>query len=395
MKLELSKISYFLIFVTLLISFNSLLYFNIDNLPEIILYIIALVIPLIRIIKYTFATNTRIIDNQIPKFVYALIDIGITILLVAQISMLVDSISWLISGNPAVVNNISNFGFWMIAMMVYIAVHNIGNRQSLIRNSAYVLAVFDILLIPVLLLYIVSSGYGGLLSASSLGQLDMTINTIISIFPLLSILLFARNTRTEEEKMASMLYPALFWMIAIFSLVVLAVSGTTNQVVVANDGTYAVSFFENLRQANILNIFDYDIATLAAGYSFLNGILVILLLTLIKDALYERSCIYVRKNEYIDDSGMKIVYKKRKALQNVVVFAILIMFLVLISPSLYDLTMYISNIATVAALFLNLIFISIIGIHITKQSDEPGFIKGLAIYLMSISLGLIIIFFIG
>ncbi len=394
MKLELSKINYFLILVTLLISIDSILYFNMENLPTIMLYIIVLLIPLITLIKHTYGTNTRVLDKQVPKFVYNLIDFGLTILVVAQVSLLVDSLSWLISGNPAVVNNISNSGYWLVAMILYIASHNLSNRQNVIKICTYILAIFDLILIPMILIYIISSNYGGLLAQSTLGQLDMTINTVVKIFPLLSILLFARNNRTEEQKIGNMLYPALSWMILVFSLAVLAISGSTLEIGVVNDSSYAVKFFENLQQAHVLNVFDYDVATIAAGYQFLNSTLVLLLLTLIKEALYEKSCVYVRKNEYIADEEMKIVYKKYKARNNMILFALLIGFIALISPSLHDLTTLVSNWSTIAALIINFIFIAIISIHYIKQASETRFIKSLSIYLIVVSAGLIIFYFV-
>ncbi|WOO89372.1 hypothetical protein R2F61_01325 [Mollicutes bacterium LVI A0078] len=393
MRLQLSKVSYFLILVTLMVSIDSILYFNIENLPGIIMYIIVLLIPLVRLIKHVFTTNTRIVDNKIPKLVYDLIDLGLLIMIVAQISLLVDSISWLISGNPAVVNNISNSGFWIVSMLIYIAVHNLGNRQKLIRNSAYVLAFFDIILIPLVLIYIITSSYGGLLAGVTLGQLDMTMNTIIKIFPLLSILLFARNKKVEEDKISAMLYPALWWMIFIFALTVIAVSGSTLEIPVVNDEGYVVKFFQNLNQAHILNAFDYDVTTVVAGYQFLNSMLALLLLTLVKDALYERSSIYIRKNEYIADADMKGVYKNRKARHNIMLFAILTIFIVVISPTLYDLTVLVSNLATFAMLVINFVFIAIMGFHFLKQTEETKFIKFLSVYLMLISSGLIAVYF--
>lgn len=389
--MRLTKLNYFLILVAVVTSVENLIYFNVTNLPQILVYVGLLVIPLTLFIKKVYRQNIRIVDNQISRIMFAILEILLTLVLVAQVTYLIDSLAWLITGNPAVITNISNFGFWFVGIIFLICAVNLANKPTIIKFTSGFLGVFNIVLIPLLLLYIITSIYSGLLHDQLIGHVDASFKQLLQLLPLLSILLIARSKPEEEKKIADMLIPAITWMIFIFFITMYAVTALTTSDV-AGSSNYLFDFFESLRKAQILNVYNYNFTSVIALYKFMNSALLIMLLVVIKTALYEKSFVYVRKSEYLLEADAKQVYLIRKRRQTLLFFAIVMAVVVPLSATLYHLNILVTQVATFAVIVLNMLTVTLMANAILNNKHATTSTKILGLYTSVMSIIILILY---
>lgn len=391
--MKLSKLNYFLILVAVVTSAENLIYFNISNLFQIIGYLVLIIIPLVLFIKSVYSQNIRILDSQISRIMYLIIQILLTFILVAQFTYLIDSLAWLITGNPAVITNISNFGVWFVGIIFLVCAINLGNKQTILKFTSVFLGIFNLVLIPFLLLFVITSLYGGLLHEQLIGHVDASFKQLIQLLPLLSILLIARSKPEEEQKIADMLLPAIAWMILIFGMTMYAITSLTTSDVVGSSN-YLFDFFESLRKAQILNIYNYNFASLIALYKFMNSVLLIMILIIIKTTLYDKSFVYVCHSEYLLEEDAKNVFLIRRRRQTLLVFALIMAFVVPLSGSLYHLNTIVTRVATMAIIVLNMLTVSIMAYNILKNKHVTISTKILGVYTSISSIIVFILYFV-
>ncbi len=392
--MKFSKFNYFLILVAVLATLENMIYFNDSNISEIGLYMIAVIIPIILLIQVVYRSNIRTLDNKIPRIIYVIVEVLITLLLVAQITYLIDSLAWLITGNSAVISNITNFGFWFVAVIVIVCVYNLQNREKLIKFSASFIGLFTIVFIPLMLISIISTTTTGINSQYFIGHLESSFVQLLQILPLISILLFVRSKPEEEQKISQVIWPAFAWMLFMLVLAVIAISNVTTADIAANNN-YLLTLFESLRQAKILDVFSFDFATIVALYKFMNSVLFILLLVTFKTAIIERKYVYVRQSEYLKEEDARTVYVQKKKQHNVIVFGVVMAIVVPLAHNLFQLNLFVTNIATVAVLVLNAIFITTIALTILNSKTNSKRDKILSLYTAVISIIIFLIYIVG
>lgn len=386
-----SKFNYFLILVAIVTSVENLIYFNISNIFQIIIYVALVVLPIVFFIKNVYKQNIRVLDNQVPKIIYVVIEVLLIFLLVAQFTYLIDTFAWLITGNPAAINNVSNFGVWFVAIVFLICSENLKNTRMMIKVISIFLGFFNLIIIPLVLLYLISSTYSGLLNVQLIGHVDATFKQFIQLLPLLSVLLIARSKPQEEKKISEMLLPAIGWMIFIFIMTIICITVlTTSDVASANN--YLFDFFEMLKESRGLNIYNYDLTTVLALYEFMNSALIILLIVHIKNKVNKKSFIYARQSEYLQMEDSKQVYINRKRIQTLVIFGLIMAVVVPLSSTLYHLNVLVSQVSTVSIIVLNMLCITLMGNAILNDKNSSNSLKLQGLYTAVMSIIILILF---
>lgn len=389
--MRLSKFYYFLIITTILTTEKNIIYFNSHNRLVIGSYLILVLIPLILLIKNVYSNNIRVLDNQVPRFIYWVIEVLLSVVMVAQITYLIDSLSWLITGNAAVVTNISSFGFWFVAIIFLVCGYNLQNYQGLIKFCAGLLSVFNIVVVPLLLLYVISSSYGGLLSDNMIGYAEATFVQLLHTLPLLSVLLFVRSKPEEEQRISKVLWSSFVWMLAMIGLTIVMIdSVTTNDI--ASSHNYLLTLIDNLQQSNVINVYSLDFTMGIALYQFMNSVLILLLLVQIRKAIIKKKFVYARKSQYLQTDEAQSAYQSKKVQQNILVFAILMGIVVKLATDLAHLTLLVSKASIISVVILNCLFVTILTLTVFKSKTEKKSLKLLSLYNAMVAIMIVIVY---
>lgn len=394
MKVSFSRHIYFLMFIAIMLSAENLLYFHQQNLPQIGLFFFAVVIPSILFVSIFYKQDIRISDQQIPKIVYRLLHLLLIVIISGQIVYLIDSLAWILTGNAVIISNVSIAGFCIVAVLFYICSYSLSRYQDFLRNLVIGLAAFYIVIIPILLIYIVTTTYVGALQAVQIGYLPLDHRQIVKMLSLFTILLLVRNEKASEQELVKSLWPAFCWVIFILALSVVAITGTTSNTLDAADGQYFIRYFDSLRDMHVLNVFNNEVTIIIASYKLISSLFNILLLTVIIQVINRKSFVYARGSEYLEQTVHKTIYTTRQNSYGLRIFILIMGVIGLYSSNLYQLTVSVGDISSLATALINLIALLVATIYLFRSKQEKLGVKLLGSYLSIVALVIIVLYFI-
>ncbi len=375
-----------MIFVAIFIKIGTMFYLKSTQLVEVIAFVLLLIIPLLALVRIIYQENIRFDESKIPKIMFYFTEGTIIALISAHITIVINNIAWILSGNPIVIENISSIGFLLLSVAVFIIINNLMDYEKLVERLAISLGFFNFVLIPATLIYLIASAYSGVFDADKIGYLELTAGNIGTLLPLLSILLVFRTNHEEELIRSNAIMKAALWSICVYFLAYLAISLTTSNQVAANTNGYIVQYFQKITNVNTLDFASYDFISILAFIQLLKSSLIILILFMFLKHVYQMHFVHIQPSDYLETTKQKEAYIKSRKRFSYLAYVLILIVLLVSSISITNLDETTMSMIIWCKLIINALIMIFIFIGLMNKRMISKKTKALAIYLTCISI---------